>query len=117
MHSVLFQSRVYVAILWLYMPLMYFMPLAIEAQDAWTLRKDQEGIKVYTRNIPGESFQEYRAVTEIDASPDILIALFYKADKNPEWVYQVSESERLEETDGSAYFIHSTLEAPWLTAI
>ncbi|TNF42990.1 MAG: hypothetical protein EP310_05230, partial [Bacteroidetes bacterium] len=34
----------------------------------WNLKKDKDGIKIYTRSVEGSSFEEYKAITTIEKS-------------------------------------------------
>lgn len=58
-------------------PLMALILLGTAAGDdfVWKLRKDKDGITVWTRKVPGSGSLEFRAVTEIQATMPCMLAL------------------------------------------
>jgi hypothetical protein len=39
--------------------------LFLPAEEGWQLKKDKEGIKIYTRDVQGSSFKEFKALTTV----------------------------------------------------
>ncbi len=62
--------------------LICFTPLLLSniAPSSWQLKKDDNGIQIYTRKIDGSNFKEYKAETFINASVDEVVhELLYRA--------------------------------------
>lgn len=55
--------------------------IIVSAQEQWTLKKDTNGIQIYTRAIPNINFDEYKAVTVLNASIDIVLKALLDAPK------------------------------------
>ncbi len=51
------------------------------AQENWVLKKDANGIQIYTRAIPNINFNEYKAVTSLNSSIDIVLKALLEAPK------------------------------------
>ncbi len=56
----------------------------IIAQSEWELKKEEDGIKAYTRSREGIKFNEYRVITEISASLSEVLAIFKDFDVHTE---------------------------------
>ena len=83
------------------------------AQENWTLKKDENGIKVYTRKTADSDIRELKAVFYIKAPLKTLVAVIDDWDNYPEWVYRCGKSsslKKISETEGIHY---QTVTAPW----
>lgn len=61
------------------MALVLLCTAAAEDSD-WELRKERDGIAVWTRKVPGSGSLEFRAVTEIEATMSSMLALMEDVD-------------------------------------
>ncbi len=92
-----------------------FLVLAMNftsSQEAWTLKKDMDGIRIYTRSVAGEDIKEYKAVTWVDAPmeaviQELLTAPDYLNSPLPDVSYLVSENSN------SEYVFYLKKELPW----
>ena len=55
-----------------------FLFFTSTAQD-WRLKKDQNGIQIYTRSLPKSNFKEYKATAQINASLDTILDELWNA--------------------------------------
>jgi hypothetical protein len=83
-------------------------------ESEWNLKKEKDGIIVYTRSVEGSSFEEFKAITTIEHSSlsDVLEILM---DVNHyESLYPKIVNTKLLKVDGKYYDIHYfQIEAPW----
>lgn len=82
------------------------------AQDAWSLAKDAEGIKVYVRNVEGSPLREFRGETQLKATPDDVVKVLRDANAFRKWMPDVATSELLKATDAEQ-FHYLENKAPW----
>jgi len=82
------------------------------AQEAWSLAKDAEGIKVYVRNVEGSPLREFRGETQLKATPDDVVRVLRDADAFRKWMPDVAASELLKATD-TEQFHYLDNKAPW----
>lgn len=83
------------------------------SQTAWNLEKDENGIKVYTRSIPGSDYKEYKAEATFKTSLNALVAVLDDVDNQIQWLYDCLESKRiktLNDFEGYNYYIQ---RLPW----
>ncbi len=50
--------------------------LTVWAQDKWELKKNENGIEVYSRQLAGGKLKEIRVVCELDATLAQLMAVY-----------------------------------------
>ena len=88
--------------------------LSAEGNDGdWKLKKDNNGIKVYTRDNPNSSFSELKMQGTFETTMSAIIALFKDIPNYTSWVYACTVAKSVEKsTDGDDYY-YSITAAPW----
>lgn len=87
--------------------------LPAENDNAWTLRKEDGQIRVYTIDQPGSSFKAFKAVGVIDAPIENLMAVMINPGSCVEWVYNCTESRALGEGAFHDRYAYSVNDMPW----
>ncbi|HEX7804097.1 MAG TPA: START domain-containing protein [Pseudoxanthomonas sp.] len=82
------------------------------AQEGWSLAKNVDGIKVYTRNVPGSPLREFRGEVQLKATPDSVVRVLRDANAFRTWMPDVAVSELLKATD-TEQFHYLDNKAPW----
>jgi len=91
---------------------LFFLFFQINAQENWTLEKDQEGIKVYTRHKKGFVIKEFKAITYTSKSISELEEILEDVENYPNWVYSVSSGKLIKEL-GNDRTLYYSLDLPW----
>ena len=87
--------------------------ISSHAQENWELKKDKNGIKVYTNEIEGSDFETFRAEVQLDASIHAFVALLFDLDGMPEWAYSVKYANLLERSGDTLQIYYSEASAPF----
>ncbi len=101
-----------------FLPLLFSFLLLAEhplAQD-WTLAKDKNGVKVYTRKIAGWGIKEYQAKTTIKASLSKIIATLKNIPIRYDWVHKTLEAKELARPSKDVLWMYNRIDAPWPVA-
>lgn len=81
--------------------------LSAAEDEAWELRRDRDGIQVFTRSVAGSPFDAVRTVTHMeDVRLASLVALIEDAEACARWADRCAESylvERISETESLVY--------------
>jgi hypothetical protein len=80
---------------------------------AWELAKDANNIKIYTRDVEGSKFKEYKGTMEIEASLSALVALVDDIAAHPSWIHTGTEGRLLKRVSQKESFTYSINGAPW----
>ncbi len=84
------------------------------AQETWKLRKDRNGVKVFTRDYPNSKFKEYKAQMVVENTTlDIVKEIILDADKLKDWNYKTSKSRLIEKIDENTYVLYLYNDMPW----
>lgn len=89
------------------------LPQVRAAQPNWQLLEDDEGIKVWSLDIPGQDLPGFRGITAIDATIEQIMEYVLDTTQHTEWQYNCDESrvvKRFNETHGILY---NRINAPW----
>ena len=81
-------------------------------ENNWELKKQQNGIQVYTRSIEGFKLEEFKGIIEIDFSVKEIAALIKNVDSHPEWIKDCSKAELLKQTTDKMW-VYSVTKAPF----
>lgn len=89
-----------------------FVNLTAPGPSEWVLRKNEQGIKVFTRTVPKSDLEEFKAVGIVNASPADLAAHLKKVQNFPNWM-PLCIKARKEKTVKNGFIHYQELEAPF----
>lgn len=96
-----------------YLFLFLFSIAFSHAQYKWSIKKDENGIKVYTRVVRGSKFKEYKATTLINAPIDSIIAVLVDGDNFKKWNYKTTTSTLLSRVSNNEFVVYMFNDMPW----
>lgn len=86
---------------------------AAEANAAeWKLRKQEDGIDVYTRPFPGSAIAEFKGEGAVDQNVEEIVGLLRDSNRFKEWFPNTPESKLLKR-DGDVSYQYSVMATPW----
>ena len=87
---------------------------AFADETAWELKKDAEGIQVYTRKVEGSPIKEFKGIMVAKIPLDRVIAVFEDTPSACEWMHNCEEFKQLEEKspDERIFYLHQKLQWP-----
>jgi hypothetical protein len=91
--------------------LLYFLPLS--AQKDWSLKKDKDDIKIYTRSVDSSKIKAYKAEMTVKSTLDKVKNIIVDGDQLYVWNYKAIDSKLLKKPSESTYLIWMALDLPW----
>ena len=82
------------------------------AQD-WSLAKDKNGIKVYTRKIEGWGIKEYKVTTTIKTSLSKMLTTLKDVPARNHWVNSILEAREMTQPNKDIGWMYNRIDAPW----
>lgn len=86
------------------------------ASENWNLKKDRDGIQIYTRKVEGSPFKAVRGITRVNARLSSLVALVRDAKACPDWADRCGESWVHEKINDTEEYVYTLNELPWPVA-
>jgi hypothetical protein len=83
------------------------------AQSAWNLKKDQNGILIYSRTLKDSKFNELKAVFDLSGTFDQLSSILNDVSNYKTWVYATSSSTLIERKSSTEIVYYSKISVPW----
>ena len=83
------------------------------AEEDWTLEKNENGIKVYTRATEGTDIKEFKAITTVSASVAVLDKVISDFEGYPDWQENVTTARVLKKISESTHIMHYSMDLPW----
>jgi START domain len=85
-------------------------------QGSWQIKKDKDGIQVFSRSSANSKFNELRVLTTMDGTLSALAAVLLDVNDHGEWVYGTKSSVLLKQVSPSELFFYTEVSAPWPAA-
>jgi hypothetical protein len=83
------------------------------SEAPWELKKDENGIRAYVRDVPGSSIREFKGTVVVDASQVAATRLFEEDGRMPEWFHQCSESRLIKANTPEDKVLYFVIAMPW----
>lgn len=83
------------------------------AQGKWELKKNENGIAVYTRKAAKGNIKELRVVCELNTTQDQLINTLQNIAGYSDWVYSNKKSVILSRPDAQSIIYYTQSKLPW----
>ena len=86
--------------------------VGLHAEEPWKLAKEGEGIKVFTRPVPGSAANEFKGIADIDAPIEVIMEVFKDIPSFPQWYGFCKEIKLLKhdtENHRVIYFVLKTM--------
>ena len=88
------------------------IPNAFAHTQGWELKRDREGVAIYTRESPDSPLKEYRVTAVYNYPLEALFAESTDLLSRPEWVIRCSGVEIIDTVDGRIRY-HTSYDLPW----
>jgi START domain len=83
------------------------------AQNAWVLKDEKDGIRIYSRNNQNSKFNELKVEATVKAKLTDFAAIILDIDNHFKWSYNVISSYVLKRISNSELFFYTLINAPW----
>ena len=93
--------------------LLSFICFGANAQTDWHLKKDEDGIKVFTANTDNSDFKTIKVECTVKATPSQVVALLMDIDRQHEWVYNSKSGTLLKMVKPNEFIFYSQVDVPW----
>lgn len=95
-------------------PLLASLPTGAQAQD-WKLAKNEDGVQVYLRDVPGSRYKSFRGVTLVRSDVATLGHLQENLRVSCAWLYACAQMRLLKYSD-EAIWVYLDTKLPWPAA-
>lgn len=83
------------------------------SQKDWKLKKESDGITVYTKKVENSGFKAFKGITNIKTTLSTLLAVFQDIDGLKHWSYKVKHAEVVEGSTPLNRIYYVVTDAPW----
>ena len=89
------------------------LPFICVAQENWELKKNENGISVYTRKLDNEKYKEIKVLCQFNASAAQLIKTLQNVNHHKDWVYNTKTSYLISKKNKDTLYYYSETALPW----
>jgi len=79
----------------------------------WVLKKNENGIRVYTRPLKGYSYDQARVVNTVHSSLSGIVALLLDTKNYPNWMYGCESVATLKTISPTEFYNYQVTGLPW----
>jgi hypothetical protein len=84
-----------------------------KSQDGWNLKKDKNGIKVFSKKSDKFKFDQLKVECVLDGKVSQLAAVLLDVDNQYQWVYKTNKSQLIKEIGAGDILYYSEIACPW----
>ncbi|WP_205503102.1 START domain-containing protein [Rufibacter psychrotolerans] len=84
-----------------------------QAQERWELRKDTDGIAVYTKDLANDAYKQIKVVCELPGTPQLLVNLLKDVERHQDWVYLNRKTRLLKKLSDNRLVYYTEADLPW----
>ncbi|HOT44166.1 MAG TPA: START domain-containing protein [Spirochaetota bacterium] len=92
---------------------LFITSVAPAQENNWTLKKNRKGIQVYTRDVPGSDFKEFRATIVVEATMAGVLKLMEDIRSYPLWFPKLKESLLLKKISSTEMILYHWMKVPF----
>ena len=85
----------------------------VSGQDEWELKKDEDGIKVFTACTPNSNFKSIKVECTVKATPSQLVAFLMDIQAQHDWVYNNKSTQLVKKIGSNEMIFYSEVSVPW----
>lgn len=93
--------------------LLFLLPQAVHAQDSWKLKKDKNGIKVFSRKTKAYNFDELKVECFINGRISQLAAVLLDVNNHYKWSYKTITSTLIKSNSVTDVIFYNEIVCPW----
>jgi START domain len=86
---------------------------AVKAQTDWVLKKNKDGIAVYTAKLDDSKFKSIRVICELQGSLSQLVAILMQPNLQPEWVVATKQANLVKQISNARIYYYAEAALPW----
>jgi hypothetical protein len=83
------------------------------AQPDWNLKRDEDGIKVYTASTPNSDFKSIKVESTVNATLPQLVSFLLDIDKQKDWVFNTRSTRLLKKVAPNEFIFYAEVSVPW----
>lgn len=91
----------------------FILSPVVKAQDNWELRRDEDGIKIYSRRPNGGKLVELRLITQYNATPQQLINTMLDIGNYSNWIYGNKKASVIKKPNDHDIIYYTQAHLPW----
>jgi hypothetical protein len=89
------------------------MSLCCFAQENWLLRRNENGIAVYSRMLSSDKYKEIRVICEFNTTLEKLLKVLEDVNDHKNWVYKTTQSYLINRKGKDTLYYYSEMAVPW----
>ncbi len=86
---------------------------AVRAEQPWQLKINEDGIKVYTRQVENSPILEFKGTMTLPAGRNKVVEFYENETLYPQWFYQCKEVRGLETKSDTEKILYYVMDMPW----
>jgi len=94
-----------------------FLSGSLCSQTQWSLKKDKDGIKIYTGSLENSKFKTVKVECIVKSSLTQLATLLLNAESQPKWVFSTKSAYITRKISPSEIYYYAELNTPWPISI
>jgi len=88
-------------------------PVSLFSQNGWTLKKEKDGIKIYSRHSEISRFNDLKIEMDLPGTVSQLGDILFDVEKYPQWAYGTKTCVLVKRINNREIIYYSEIDVPW----
>jgi len=84
-----------------------------QTEDSWTLRENNDGVQIFTRNVANSKIKAIKVECHLEASLSQVVSALMDIKNSEEWLYHTAGNYLVKQVSPSELYYYSLVEMPW----
>ncbi|MDB5030077.1 START domain-containing protein [Mucilaginibacter sp.] len=93
--------------------LLFFNCALAQTGDGWELKENNNGVKIYTRDIETSKIKAIKVECQLDATLSQVVSALMDVRNSEEWLYHTAGNTIIKQVSPSELYYYSLVEMPW----
>jgi hypothetical protein len=90
-----------------------FVSLSLFGQNKWSLKKEKDGIKIYTRHSENSAFNDIQVEVDLPGTLEQIASILWDVAKYTEWAYSTKTCILVKKINDNELVYYAEFEVPW----
>jgi hypothetical protein len=86
---------------------------AAQTTDNWTLKQDNDGVKIYTADYANSKIKALKVECDLDATPAAVTAAVMDIKNSKSWIYSTETAYVVKRASPSDIYYYTMIKMPW----
>jgi START domain-containing protein len=93
--------------------ILFLFSVSLFGQNKWSLKKEKDGIKIYTRHSETSAFNDIQVEVDLPGTIEQLYSILWNVAKYTDWAYSTKSCMLIKQINDNELIYYAEFDVPW----